>query len=84
MKATQMESNQNETPVGQRNKPVSNAASGANAANVAAPDPLLITLTGYNDRIQQLEDTIASLQAELHQSKVPQRSKIDLGWLSMA
>ncbi|MEZ5328095.1 MAG: hypothetical protein R3F19_23880 [Verrucomicrobiales bacterium] len=73
-----MESNQNETTTGQPNE---------SPANAATIDQLLIALTRANDRIQQLEDTIASLQAELHQSNAAnasQRSKIDLGWLSMA
>ena len=84
MKASQLELNQNETPVGQRNKPVFHVANVANEANAAVPEQLLIALTGTNDRIQQLEDTIASLKAELRRAKAPKRSKIDLRWLAMA
>jgi hypothetical protein len=78
MKTSQKESSQNETAAGQPDE------TAANGASAASGDQLLLALMRANDRNQQLEDTIASLQAELHQAKVPQRSKIDLGWLSMA
>lgn len=45
---------------------------------------LVAALIQANDRIRELEESVASMRSELEESKQKKRSRVDFSWLSMA